>query len=54
MNKGQAFYNGEQVVFTSVVLNPHSRQAEYLIAYDGKALWVKQHELSFIVYWIAC
>lgn len=53
MNQGQAFYNGDRVIFTSVVLNPHSRQLEYLIAYDGKAMWVKQHELCLIVYYVA-
>lgn len=54
MNKGQAFYQGERVYFTEVVINPWTRQAEYLIAYDGKARWVRQSDLTLIVYHIAC
>jgi hypothetical protein len=53
MNQGQAFYLGDRVIFTAAVINPHSRQMEYLIAYDGKAMWVRQHELDFIVYYVA-
>lgn len=53
MNKGQAFYRGERVVFSAVVLNPHSRQPEYLVVYEGEARWVRQVELSHVVYWVA-
>ncbi len=52
MNKGQAFYQGERVVFTSMVVNPHSCQPEYLVVFEGKARWVRQADLSHIVYWL--
>ena len=53
MNKGYAFYLGERVYFSEVLVNVWSGEAEYLIAWGSEPRWVKQHELSLIVYLVA-
>lgn len=50
MNKGSALFNGERVFFISTVLNPWTRQLDFLIALNGKAHWVRADELSDVRY----
>lgn len=52
--KGQAFYQGDRVFFTETVINPWSCQLEYLISHNNEAVWVRQTDLTQIVYLIAC
>lgn len=53
MNKGSALFNGERVFFTNTVLNPWTRQLDFLIALHGKAHWVRADELSDVRYLIS-
>ena len=50
MDKGTALFNGERIFFTSTVLNPWTRQLDYQIAWNGKAIWVRADQLSDIRY----
>lgn len=52
MDKGQAFYQGDRVYFSEAIINPWTREAEYLINWGSEGRWVKQSELSLIVYWV--
>jgi hypothetical protein len=50
MNTGTAIYNGDRVYFSDCILNQWADELEYLIAYNGRVFWVKQHELNGIQY----
>jgi len=50
MNKGTAVYQSERVFFTSTVLNPWTRQLDFLIVLNGQAHWVRADELKYIQY----
>lgn len=51
MNRGFAIYQGEKVYFCDVIV--FCNKATYLIAWGGEAIWVKQEDLSQIVFLIA-
>lgn len=50
MNKGTATYRGMTVSFTECLKNSWANRLEYLIVYRGKAVWVRDDELSVIQY----
>ena len=49
--QGTARYNGELVIFTETVLNPWTRQLDFLIAFEG-GRWIGAKDLDAIVYYI--
>ena len=50
MNKGTAIYQGETVSFTECLKNSWANRLEYLIVLSNKAIWVRDDELSAIIY----
>lgn len=49
--QGTARYNGELVVFTETVLNPWTRQLDFLVSYEG-GRWIGYKELDDVVFYI--
>lgn len=49
--RGTAKYRGELVVFTETVLNPWTRQLDFLVSYEG-GRWIGAKHLDDIVYYI--
>jgi hypothetical protein len=52
MNNGTAIFQGERIWFSSTLLNQWSGELEYLIAYQSESFWVKEHQISSVVFYI--